>query len=149
MRVDLTTFIAAIVVVAVLGYWLGTKDGYDEGVLELQASWDKAEKQRALDYTRLVEQRKKERELEIQRYQAKEAEYETNLLAASRRADELAQRLRNRPERTSAPVPGALAASPTPACCTGAQLCREDGEFLVREAARADALRAAVIRTQE
>lgn len=55
------------------------------------------------------------------------------------RVADLAERLRNRPERPSgAAVSGSAA---TPVACTGAQLYREDGKFLVGEAARADRLR--------
>jgi hypothetical protein len=60
---------------------------------------------------------------------------------------ELLQRLRNRPTRTdqssnsSAPIADAGKSAPS---CTGAELYREDGEFLVREASRAEVLRAAI-----
>jgi len=47
--------------------------------------------------------------------------------------------LRARPERAD-PAAGASGSAST--CGTGAILCREDGEFLTREAARADEIRA-------
>ena len=47
--------------------------------------------------------------------------------------------LRARPERAD-PAAGASGSAST--CGTGASLCREDGEFLTREAARADETRA-------
>lgn len=57
-----------------------------------------------------------------------------------RRIDALADSLRERPERPaeSAAAPGAA----HPLACTGAELYREDAAFLVREAQRADQLRA-------
>lgn len=61
--------------------------------------------------------------------------------AASLRAD--LERLRQRPARPAAGVPAA--ACPGRACATGADLCREDAEFLRREAARADDLRAGLV----
>lgn len=57
-----------------------------------------------------------------------------------RRLDVLADGLRQRPERPAdlAPAPGAA----DPVACTGAELYRADAAFLVREAGRADRLRA-------
>lgn len=46
--------------------------------------------------------------------------------------DDLAERMRKRPPRSSAP------AAKTPSTCTGAELYREDGLFLAGEAARAE-----------
>lgn len=69
--------------------------------------------------------------------QQKAAHEKRNL---QRRIDALADSLRERPERPAEP-----AAAPGPAdpvACTGAQLYREDAAFLVREAGRADQLRA-------
>ena len=43
--------------------------------------------------------------------------------------------LRNRPDR---PAPGGEAPKPDCPCSTGAGLCKQDAEFLTREAARAD-----------
>lgn len=57
---------------------------------------------------------------------------EINSILAER--DALAKRLRNRASRPQVTPK----TSETPAPCTGAQLFREDGEFLVGEAARAD-----------
>lgn len=46
--------------------------------------------------------------------------------------------LRNRPSRsTRAPTPSPADPAPRPTACTGAELAREDAEFLVREAAAA------------
>lgn len=57
--------------------------------------------------------------------------------------------LRKRPARpaalpAAAGVPTNSSAGPAPAGCTGAQLYREDGEFLAREAARAETIRRAL-----
>jgi hypothetical protein len=66
------------------------------------------------------------------------AEHEKNDL--QRRVSALANSLRNRPERpaTGGDVPTGAADG---VACTGAQLYRADGAFLVRESARADQLR--------
>lgn len=47
--------------------------------------------------------------------------------------------LRSRPERAD---PASGAAGSAASCGTGASLCREDGQFLARESARADEIRA-------
>lgn len=57
-----------------------------------------------------------------------------------RRVDELVDGLRQRPERPAQPA--AAAPGTDPVACTGAQLYRPDAAFLVREAGRADQLRA-------
>lgn len=55
------------------------------------------------------------------------------------------ERLRQRPERPAAAA--GVPTAPRPACegATGAELFRSDAEFLVREAARADAIRAGLV----
>lgn len=55
------------------------------------------------------------------------------------------ERLRRRPERSQQSA--GVSAAPGPACqgATGAELSRPDAEFLVREAARADELRAGLV----
>ncbi len=50
-------------------------------------------------------------------------------------AASLLSSLQNRPSRSDSP-----AASPVESSCTGRELYKEDGEFLVREAARADTI---------
>jgi hypothetical protein len=66
--------------------------------------------------------------------------YEIQVAGVRRNLDAALDSLRSRPGRSSGDVSG----TPGPACpCgTGATLCREDGEFLAREAARADSIRA-------
>ena len=66
------------------------------------------------------------------------AAHEKRLL--QRRVDELVDGLRQRPERPTQPATAAPGADPV--ACTGAQLYRPDAAFLVREAGRADQLRA-------
>lgn len=65
------------------------------------------------------------------------ADHEKQTLAAT--VDRLSRSLRDRPDRPTGGAVPAPAAGPV--ACTGAQLYRPDGEFLVGEAARADRLR--------
>jgi len=68
--------------------------------------------------------------------------YEGKVAGIQRNLNIALDSLRSRQGRSGGDLPGA----PGPACpCgTGATLCREDGEFLVREAARADRQREAL-----
>lgn len=68
--------------------------------------------------------------------------YDVKVAGIQRNLDIALDSLRSRPGRPVGDVPS----TPGPACpCgTGATLCREDGEFLVREAARADKHREAL-----
>lgn len=65
--------------------------------------------------------------------------YEIKLAGVRRNLDTALDSLRDRPER---PATGSQAAGTGQSCATGTSLCRQDSEFLVREAARADTLRA-------
>lgn len=68
--------------------------------------------------------------------------YDVKVAGIQRNLDIALDSLRSRPGRSSGDVPSAPGA--TCPCGTGATLCREDGEFLVREAARADKHREAL-----
>lgn len=69
-------------------------------------------------------------------------EQNTALAGNAARLQRELERLRNRPER-----PAGMSEAPRPACAgaTGAELSRPDAEFLVREAARADDVRAGLV----
>jgi hypothetical protein len=58
--------------------------------------------------------------------------------------DDAVKRLQQRPDRKPAGAGGVPAPAPACAGSTGAELSRQDGEFLAREAARGDELRAAL-----
>lgn len=68
--------------------------------------------------------------------------YDIKVAGIQRNLDIALDSLRSRPGRGSGDVPSAT--GPACPCGTGATLCREDGEFLVREAARADKHREAL-----
>jgi len=93
----------------------------------------------------LAEQAAREREHNLQ---------DNAAIAAKEKQDELdttngklaaaLERLRNRPERPAAVANGSTAPAAAAKGATGAELFRPDAEFLSREAARADGLRAAL-----
>lgn len=64
--------------------------------------------------------------------------YEAKLAGVRRNLNTALDGLRDRPER---PAAGSQASGIGQSCATGTSLCRQDSEFLVREAARADTLR--------
>lgn len=105
----------------------------EEGRAEVQAKWDEATRiaqekadQTEEDWLVNVQAQKELRDEEVKR------------LTAAR--DDALHQLRNRPSRADLPE---VAAAPG-ACRSGAELPRDDAEFLTRLAARADELRAAL-----
>lgn len=68
--------------------------------------------------------------------------YEVKVAGIQRNLDTALDSLRSRPSRPVGDVPGPT--GPASTCGTGAGLCKQDAEFLVREAARADKHREAL-----
>lgn len=137
-------------VLAVVGAVWWQVDSYGDrrekaGRDAVQAEWDKDIAVRQKAYTALVEDYRA-RELAWRAKADKARQERTNEDARTIAGlERTIAGLRNRPERPSvpraAPTPGVDAASEYR---TGAFLHREDGEFLAREAARADRLRTAL-----
>lgn len=110
----------------------GDQAGYARAVSQAQKAADKAR----------ADAEAKTRQLQTDADQArKEKSDALNDLGRTQRA--LADSLRQRPARpaSGAGLPAPAGARPAAGGCNGAQLYREDGEFLAREAARADTLR--------
>ena len=126
--------------------WKGYVLGEKAGKASVQALWDKEKLKQTEDSEKSkTDALKKERALQktIDK-QRKEAAHEVDVLMAQR--DAALGELRQRPERqalnSSSPInPGAKPGS-SPSRCTGAELYREDAEFLIGEAARADRTKA-------
>lgn len=132
----------ACAVVAALAY----RTGHTSGAAGVTAEWmaERAETARA---TLKALERRIEAETKLQEtIDADRKTYRARLAAVAADRDRLADSLRHRPERPAggADLPRAAAAAPGPAACTGADLYRDDAQFLVRLAADADQLRAAV-----
>ena len=130
---------------AVVAAW-AYRTGHTSGAAGVTADWmaERAETARA---TSRALERRIEAETKLQEtIDADRKTYRARLAAVAADRDRLADSLRHRPERPAggADVPRAAAAAPGAAACTGAQLYRDDGEFLARIAADADRLRAAV-----
>lgn len=130
--------IAIIAIVVALACFAAYRRGVSHGESRVQAKWDsertaimQAAQQAIQERIAAEEQLRRQADEQQKTYQQKIAR-----LAAERNA--LLDSVRNRPARDrGSDVPGA-AASGDSAGCTGSELYREDAEFLVGEAERAD-----------
>ena len=145
----LAVAIAVLAAVWAWNRWLDGRDeaafkrGYTAGQTEVQGRWDTERGQQMEDQAKRERAaRATETALRTQIDRNRKASDEKLRTIVAARDRDLEQ-LRNRPARPPDPEPGgAVPANPgadgTPAAgCTGAGLYRPDGEFLVREAARA------------
>jgi hypothetical protein len=136
-------FVVALSVATVTGYMKGDTAGR----AHVQQQWDKERTQQAEAHAMAMEAaRQKEQELQTTADQLRK-DKDREIRDLNARAVALTASLRQRPERPTPearPVPGATSTGPAVTSCTGAELSRPDAEFLAREAARADELRAAL-----
>jgi len=133
-------FVVALSVATVTGYIKGGAAGR----AQVKQQWDAERTQQAEAHAMAMEAaRNKEQAMQASADQLRK-EKDREIRDLNSRATALANSLRVRPER-SAPqtstVSSATEARPTAAGCTGKELYRPDGEFLAREAARADEAR--------
>ena len=121
----------------------GYLKGESAGQLEVQQKWDKdiarQEKEHAEALARMREQEQAMQTKADRERQEKDREIRN----ANARAIALSNSLQQRTDRPAegSSVPGATSTGQTATGCTGAQLYRSDGEFLVREFRRAEELR--------
>ena len=133
------SFVAAIVVSAIAGYG----KGYSAGKANVQQSWDK-QKIEQLSELNKKQQEFRQKEVLLQKKSdqiRREKDREVRDLNARNVA--LSNLLR---EREARPVDGGVseATGAGSGSCTGKELYREDGEFLVRFAREADEIRIAL-----
>lgn len=130
--------VAAVSIFGGLSYY----KGYEGGQEAVQQAWDKEKAETAAAYNKAL-QEAVERQQQLQMGADKlrqEKTRETRDLLARNTA--LANSLRDRQTRPSGAVPSAPSAGSS--ACTGKELYREDGEFLVGVAREADELRVAL-----
>lgn len=150
MPFSLLARIVALLAIAALiagGIWKIRHSGIADGRAEVQAEWnaDKAQRATALAAAK-EEAQQKERELQEAADKLRRTK-DAEIRDLNVRVGELASRLRNRPDRP-ADAPAGAASGARPGGCTGAELYRSDGEFLVRLAADADRVRLALRQCQ-
>lgn len=132
---------AAWILVVIFGMLFGFGYGHNRGAQEVQAKWD-SEK-----LSLITEQRKKEASLQSDVDTLRKA-YTDETTKLSHTVATLNDRMRNRPSRASLPASATSGTGDAVRGCTGAELYKPDSEFLVREAARADQIRLALIQCQ-
>lgn len=137
-------FIAGSVIAVVLAFGVGYWKGDEAGQATVQQQWDK---EKADAYAKYAEEVEKAREKEQNWQRAADnirQEKDREIKNLNARATALSNSLRERQTRPAEGSAVSSAASVGQSGCTGKNLFREDGEFLVRIAREADELRAAL-----
>jgi hypothetical protein len=133
-------FVLSIAGSFVGGYYKGNS----AGMAKVQQQWDNEKAVQYEAYAQAQEAaREKEQSLQAQADRLRE-EKDNEIRNLNARATALTNSLRDRPSRTTtvaSTVPSSTGLSCPTLTCTGAELSREDGEFLAGEAARADEAR--------
>lgn len=123
----------------------GYYQGNSAGKAEVQQQWDKEKTEQHAQHAKALEESvQKQQQLQMNADKLRqEKDRETRDLLARNTA--LANSLRDRQSRPAASA-SAVSSAPGvgPSACSGKELYREDGEFLVRIAREADELRAAL-----
>lgn len=126
--------------------WATYSTGDKHGAQRVQAQWDA----QTIERQQAIAQETKRREQVETQLQAEAdkriQEKEIEITRLNSNIDRLLDQLRKRPQRPSdTRVPQASSVEPSGPGCSGSELYREDGEFLAREAARAEKLRLGLI----
>jgi len=133
-------FVVAVCSAFGTGYWRGDTAGQ----AKVQQEWDKEKAAQYAEYAKgQAAAREKEQTLQANADTLRQ-EKDREIKNISARAAALANSLRNRPERPTVSGGVSETASAGSHSCTGSELSRQDAEFLIGEAARADEYRAAL-----
>jgi len=121
----------------------GLYKGHKLGKAEVQQAWDKEKAEQYAAYAKAQEEaRKKEQELQASADQLRR-EKDAEIRNINARATALSNSLQHRQSRSETDsLSSSSGARQTP--CSGKELYREDGQFLVRIAGEADELRTAL-----
>lgn len=123
----------------------GLYQGRELGMAEVQQKWDRERAAQEAEYAAAqAAAREKEQSMQADADTLRK-ERDREIRDLNARATALANSLRDRPTRPTteaSALPSAATNGSTAAGCTGEKLYRTDGEFLAREAARGDELRA-------
>ncbi len=133
-------FVIAVIGAAGAGYYQGN----EAGQAKVQQAWDKERAEQEAAYAQAqAAAREKEQRLQTSADRIRQ-EKDREIRNLNARATALSNSMRERPSRPTAEasaVSGTAEVGPTTAGCTGKELYRPDGEFLAREATRADEAR--------
>jgi hypothetical protein len=131
-------------VVFAVGVAGGLYKGHRLGKAEVQQQWDKEKAEQYAAYAKAQEEaRKKEQELQASADQLRR-EKDEEIRDIATKSAALASKLRDRKERPTQTGSVSSTASVGSSGCSGKELYREDGEFLIRIAREADELRTAL-----
>lgn len=139
-------FLLGAVLAVIVAGSTGYLKGESAGKATVRSEWNEERRQLAEQHAKdEAAAREKEQQMQAEADRMRK-EKDEQIRNSEDRAAALANSLRERTERpaaSSSPAKGAVAGQ-APAGCTGAGLYRADGEFLAREAARGNQLRAAL-----
>jgi hypothetical protein len=132
--------VLAIGAAATGGYYVGK----DDGKAEIQQAWDKEKAAQYAQYAKAMEESvEKQQQLQMGADRLRQ-EKDREIRDVTARNTALANSLRDRQTRPTQTSSVSSTASVGSSACTGKELYREDGEFLVRLAREADELRVAL-----
>ena len=132
--------VLAIGAAATGGYYVGK----DDGKAEIQQAWDKDKAAQYAQYAKAMEESvEKQQQLQMGADRLRQ-EKDREIRDVTARNTALANSLRERQTRPAQTSSVSSTASVGSSACTGKELYREDGEFLVRLAREADELRVAL-----
>jgi hypothetical protein len=132
--------VLAIGAAATGGYYVGK----DDGKAEIQQAWDKEKAAQYAQYAKAMEESvEKQQQLQMGADRLRQ-EKDREIRDVTARNTALANSLRDRQTRPAQTSSVSSTASVGSSACTGKELYREDGEFLVRFAREADELRVAL-----
>jgi hypothetical protein len=122
----------------------GLYQGHQLGKAEVQQAWDKEKAEQYAQYAKAQEEaRAKEQELQANADKLRK-EKDAEIRNITARATALSNSLQQRQTRPTETGSVSSSSGARPASCSGKELYREDGEFLVRIAREADELRSAL-----
>jgi hypothetical protein len=122
----------------------GLYQGHKLGKAEVQQAWDKEKAAQYAEYAKGQEEaRRREQELQANADQLRR-EKDEEIRDIATKSAALASKLRDRKERPTQTGSVSSTASVGSSGCSGKELYREDGQFLVRIAGEADELRSAL-----
>jgi hypothetical protein len=145
MTAFLNPWVILSLVLAIAGaFGGGYYKGNSAGQAEVQQEWDKEKAEQYAQYAAAQEAaRAREQALQVQADKLRK-EKDSEIRNLNARATALSNSLRERQTRPAEGSPVPSTSSVGQSGCTGKNLFREDGEFLVRIAREADELRAAL-----
>lgn len=138
-----------LILVAVVAIGVAAAGGYhtgkEVGMAEVQQAWDKEKTAQYAQYAKAMEESVEKQQMLQMGADKLRQEKDREIRDIAARNAALANSLRDRQSRSTAPASSVSgAASAGQSACTGKQLYREDGEFLVGVAREADEIRAAL-----